>query len=101
MPFSCEATILHGQLRGEDLTFDSWVEESWCKFVKAGTVFARAHDSRGSCKLALTGSGHLSSKPALKTGDRISEGSVVAYFNADGESIPYGRPYCTITFESS
>ena len=101
MPFSCEAAILNGQLRGEALIFDSWVEESWSTFVHAGTIFALAHDSRGPCKLGLAGPGYLSSKPALKMGDRIIEGSVVAYFSADGESIPYGKAYCTITFEPS
>jgi hypothetical protein len=99
MPFSCKATILKGQLRGEDLIIDSWVDEVWFKYVKAGTIFAKAHDSKGPCVRRLTGPGYLSSKPTMKTGDRISEGSVVAHFSADGEAIPYGRPYCTIEFE--
>ena len=92
MPFSCEAVILPGQLRGEDLIFDAWMDDSWSKHVGAGTPFAKAHDSKGPCTLCVTGPGFLSSKPALKAGQRIGEGSIVAYFNADGEAIPYRKP---------
>jgi hypothetical protein len=101
MPFSCKAEILPEQLRGEVLIFDGWIEKSWHKYVAAGTPFARAHDSKGPCTLRLAGPGYLRAKPNWNPGDRISGGSIVAFFDADGEAIPYGHPYCQVEFESS
>ncbi len=100
MAFTCEAKILSGQLRDDSLVFDCWIEEAWSKYVVAGTAFAKAHDRQGNCVLNLTGPGFLTARPKLVAGDRISVGTLVAYFSADGEAIPYGRPYCTISYGS-
>ncbi len=101
MPFSCDATILSEQLREHPLFFDAWIDDAWDRFVDAGTPFATAHDSRGRCVLRLAGPGFLSTKPPLKHGDTIVAGTIVAYFNANGEDIPYGRPYCTLDYNYS
>jgi len=101
MPFSCKVEILPEQLRGEDLIFDGWVEQSWQKYVVAGTPFAHAHDSKGPCTLRLAGPGYLRAKPNWNPGDRIIAGSIIAFFDANGEDIPYGRPYCQVDFDFS
>lgn len=99
MPFSCEAKLEREQLRQDSIIFDGWIDSAWGKFVSEGTAFARCHDGSGSCVLLLNGPGYLSSKPRLKAGDRLTAGMVVAYFNADGESIPYGKPYCLVAYK--
>ena len=99
MPFSCEAKLEAGQLRDGAIIFDGWIDNVWGTFVPQGTAFARCHDENGPCSLLLTGPGLLSSKPNLKAGDHLVAGTIVAYFNADGESIPYGKPYCLVAYE--
>ncbi|HEV7301019.1 MAG TPA: hypothetical protein VGN72_16750 [Tepidisphaeraceae bacterium] len=99
MPFSCEAKLDASQLRDGAIVFDAWIDNVWSTFVPQGTAFARCHDGNGSCLLLLNGPGYLSSKPKLKVGDRLVAGTIVAYFNADGESIPYGKPYCLVAYE--
>lgn len=98
MPFACQAKIEPGQLRHAPLIFDHWIEEVWDRFVPTGTAFAVAHDIEGQCTINLNGPGFLSAKPSLEAGDPIQVGSIVAYFSADGESIPYGKPYCVINY---
>ncbi len=100
MPFSCNATILPEQIREQPLVFVAWIDDAWNRFVDAGTPFANARDSLGGCVLRLTGPGFLSTKPQLKPGDEIKDGTIVAYFNADGEDIPYDRPYCTLDYSA-
>mgnify|MGYP003676478769 CR=1 FL=1 len=98
MPFVCNAEILPDQLRESTLFFDAWLDDVWESYVPAGTAFAIAHDSRGSCELCLAGPGFLSTRPKLQPGDEIRIGTIVAYFSADGEDIPYGRPYCDLLY---
>jgi hypothetical protein len=99
MPFSCEAKLDAAQIRQDAIIFDGWIDDAWNKFVPPGTAFARCHDGNGPCLLLLNGAGYLSSKPKLKAGDRLVAGNTVAYFSADGESIPYGKPYCLVAYE--
>ena len=98
MPAICQAVILPGQIRHESLIFDRWIEESWKKYVTAGTALAMAHDDMGVCTIRLTGPGYLDAKPNLQPGDRIGVGTLMGQFLADGEDIPYGRPYCTLSY---
>jgi hypothetical protein len=100
MPFSCKAEIMADQIRQSPLIFDAWIDSAWDRYVDAGTAFANAHDSMGNCLLRLTGPGFLSSKPKISPGDEIRVGTIVAYFAADGEDIPYGRPYCTLDYNN-
>lgn len=100
MGFSCKAIIESGQIRVDPLIFDAWVDAAWDSYVQAGTTFAVAHDSQGKCELRLRGPGFLSTKPKLTHGDVITVGTIVAYFAADGEDIPYGRSYCDLVYET-
>lgn len=100
MPFSCKAEIIGDQIRERPLIFDAWIDSAWDRYVDAGTPFANAHDAHGDCLLRLTGPGFLSTKPHLRAGDEIAAGTIVAYFSADGEDIPYGRPYCTLDYNN-
>ena len=99
MPFSCVAKLERSQIRDGGIIFDGWIESVWNQLVPQGTAFARCHDAKGPCCLLLNGPGYLSSKPTLNVGDILVEGTIVAYFNADGESIPYGEPYCLVAYE--
>jgi len=101
MPFSCHAVITVEQIREQPLIFDAWIDDAWDRFVDAGTAFAYAYDSRGRCTLRLSGPGFLSTRPTIVHGDPIFPGTIVAYFNANGEDIPYGRPYCTLDYDAN
>ena len=100
MPFVCEARLEPTELRHGSITFDSWIEDAWDHYIEAGTAFATGHDVDGSCVLRLTGPGKLTAKPEIQSGEVIGAGIVVAYFAADGEDIPYGKPYCRVEYET-
>ncbi len=99
MPFICQAKVEASQLRHGSIVFDHWIEEPWEQFVPPGTAFARAHDFDGNCTIKLSCPGFLSTKPEIMTGDTIQAGMIIAYFNANGEDIPYGQPYCVIEYD--
>ena len=100
MPFTCKSVILDGQLRQAELVFDSWIDGVFTTYVPRGTAIAHAHDLLGPCVLRMAGPGVPSTKPKLVPGSIIATNTVVLYFSADGEHIPYGRPYCLLDYDT-
>lgn len=98
MPFTCKSVTLDGQLREPELIFDEWIDEVFTTYVPRGAAFANAHDSLGRCVLRMAGPGVPSTKPNLIPGSPITVGTIVLYFAADGEDIPYNRPYCDLDY---
>lgn len=90
MPFSIK---LH--LGAEKpVIFDCWLEDGFGRFIKEGTPFARAVSPDGSGVIVTSGPMFLSSRAPLVRGCSIDPGEYVASGAADGEDIPYGKPYC-------
>lgn len=119
MPFTYKVTIKGNDLRENAIVLDSWVYKSfwtrWSRFchknlmpgrvivyahdrLMPGQVFAYAHDKLGKIKLLANGEAYLLKKIA-KTGQKICPDDIIAEFGADGENIPYGKPYCTVEYQ--
>jgi hypothetical protein len=90
MPFSIKLNL------GADspITFEGWVENSFGRFVPKGSAFAKASGPSGPGFIVTNGPMFLSSGASLTIGSRLVPGEVIAFGSADGEDIPYGKPYC-------
>jgi hypothetical protein len=90
MPFSVKIDL------GSEtpIVFDGWIEDCFGKYVPKGTSFARASGPKGHGVIVTNGPVFLSTQVPLVAGDTLLPGSYVAYGSAEGEDIPYGKPYC-------
>ena len=98
MPFTYDVTLERNDLREDIILLDGWADDVWDSYVKEGQVFAYAHDSQGKIKLLTNGDAYLSTKIA-KVGQEIGPNDRIAVFAADGENIPYRRPYCILEYQ--
>jgi hypothetical protein len=89
MPFSIKIDI------GAEhpLSFEGWIEDAFGKYVPKGTAFSNASGPEGPGFIVTNGPMFLSTKAPLVLGATIAPGSYVAYGAAEGEEIPYGKPY--------
>jgi hypothetical protein len=90
MPFSIKLNL------GVDspITFEGWIEDGLGRYVPKGTAFAKASGPTGPGLIVTNGPMFLSSGAPLRIGSRVVPGEVIAYGAANGEDIPYGKPYC-------
>jgi hypothetical protein len=76
------------------VTFEKWLDGAFGQYLPKGTPFALAKDPNGSGSIVTNGPMVLSSKVDLVPGSILRSGDCVAYGAADGDEIPYGKPYC-------
>jgi hypothetical protein len=97
MPFSIKIDLGSEQ----SIVFEVWIEDCFGKYVPKGTGFARASGPDGPGVIVTNGPMFLSSHGSFVEGDTIAPGTYVAYGAADGEDIPYGKPYCVFVPDKS
>jgi len=90
MPFSIKLNLA----AESPITFDGWIESSFGKYVPKGTAFAKATGASGPGVIVTNGPMFLSSGAPLVVGSRVAPDEIVAYGAANGDDIPYGKPYC-------
>jgi hypothetical protein len=90
MPFSIKVNLGSGC----PVLFEGWLDDSFDKYVLKGTAFAKASDKTGPGFIVTNGPMVLSSKAPLAIGSKIDPGGIIATGAADGEDIPYGKPFC-------
>lgn len=100
MPFTCTFRLNNGAISDTDnITFISFVDAAFDRyqpeFVKIAKVTYNGSDAFvwSTCKC------FPSSKANLKNGDPINAETVIGYFSADGEEIPYHKPYAALRLE--
>jgi hypothetical protein len=90
MPFSIK---LH--LGAEHpVTFEGWMDGVFGKWVPTGTAFAKASLSGRKGFITTNGPMFLSTQAPLVLGAAVAPGAYIAAGAANGEDIPYGKPYC-------
>jgi hypothetical protein len=90
MPFSIKLHLGADQ----PVTFEGWLEEAFGKYVPQGTPFAKASSPNGPGSIVTNGPMVLYVKAPLELGSTVGPGEYIATGGADGEAIPYGKPYC-------
>jgi hypothetical protein len=76
------------------VTFEGWVEGAFGKWAPTGAGFTNARLSLHKGVIETNRPMFLSTKAPLVLGFAVAPGDRVAARAANGEDIPYGKPYC-------
>jgi hypothetical protein len=91
MPFSVKLNLG----AKHPVIFEGWIKSAFDQYVPKGTPFAKASSPNGPGLIVTNGPVIISAQEPLKAGTIIRPDAVIAYGFADGDEIPYGKPYCT------
>lgn len=100
MPFSCKFQLNNGALKEDDnLMFIEYVDASFGKFHREKVELAKVMVNGEVRFISSNCPCFVSSKGALKFGDAVNEETEIGFFSANGEDIPYGKPYAILQSE--
>jgi len=96
MAFTYEFTLGKGFPEGKQLFFNSWCDDVWGDVHTAPVKIAivKLGEKRGF--IMTNGPCMPMTKGNLKLGDEIAFSTVIGVAAADGENIPYDKPYCIL-----
>jgi len=98
MPFVCKYQLNNGAIRNDDqIVFKRYLDESFGKYHSEPVRIAEALLNDQAAFIYSNSPGLPSTNGDLIEGDVITPDTIIAYFAADGEDIPYHRPYATIS----
>ena len=98
MPFVCIYQLNNGAIGNDDkIVFKRYIDESFGKFHQEPIKIAEASLNDQAAFIYSSSPGFPSTKGNLIEGDIITPDTIIAYFAANGEDIPYHRPYATIS----
>jgi len=97
MPFSCTFQLNNGAIEQTDrVQFVAYIDSSFGKFQPEEVPIADVIFNGGSAQIFTTCDCFPSAKGQLVEGDMIDATTKIAFFAANGEDIPYNRPYAKI-----
>lgn len=98
MPFVCKFQLNNGAIDPIDkIFFLRFIDASFGKY-HSGPVAIAEVDFNGKRSHIFSNSPCFpSTKGNLNQGDEINSDTVIGYFSADGEDIPYSKPYAIIS----
>ena len=91
MPFSIKINL------GADgpIVFEEWIEESFGIYIPEGTAFARGTLSGKQGTIVTNGPMVIFEREPITKGTVLMPGEIIALGGADGDDIPYGKPFCS------
>lgn len=99
MPFTCIYQLNNGAINdGDEIIFKQYIDQSFGSYHAAPVKIAEVIVNGRMGFIYSNGPGVPSTKGSLAAGDLITPETKIAYFFADGEDIPYQRPYAVIQF---
>ncbi|MEO6852182.1 MAG: hypothetical protein ABI203_01725 [Mucilaginibacter sp.] len=97
MPFVCQYQLNNGAIESDDkIIFKRYLDESFGKYHEEPIKIAEALLNGKAAFVYSSSPGFPSTKGNLIEGDVITPDTIIGYFAANGEDIPYSRPYATI-----
>ncbi len=100
MPFICTYQLNNGAMSANDeVVFQRYVDGSFGAYHSHNVPIAEVLVNGLSGFIYSNGPGFPSTQGKLETGDTITPETKIAYFAANGEDIPYGRPYAVIRLD--
>lgn len=101
MSFSCKFQLNNGALKDSDkIIFDGFIDSAFGKFHHQKINIARINYNGRDAFISTNCPCFVSSKGKLEFGDNVDEETVIGHFAANGEDIPYGKPYALIIEKS-
>ena len=99
VPFKYNLTLGESIDPGTELVFQSWIDEVWTHYHKEKVAFAILKGHRGSGKAYTNGACALLEHAELKPDQVVRSDTLLGFAGADGESIPYGKPYSVFRYD--
>jgi len=100
MPFICVFQLNNGAIKETDeVIFVEFIEASFGNFYSLPIKIAKVTFNNIPSFIYSNCPCFPSSKGSVQKGDKLNAETKIGYFSADGEDIPYNRPYATIGFE--
>ena len=100
MPFACKFRLNNGALEEKDeVLFLEFIDDSFGSFHNESIQIAKVQFNGKQAYISSTCPCFPSSKnKLLEKGVKLNTSTVIGYFSANGEDIPYDKPYSKITF---
>ncbi|MFK7795118.1 MAG: hypothetical protein AB8B89_07215 [Gammaproteobacteria bacterium] len=99
MPFSYELTLGDSIPSNEKYIFKCWIEDAWDNYHNHAVAFAILEGPKGLGKVFTNGACQLLEHAKLQQGSMITATTIMGVVAADGESIPYGKPYAVFNYD--
>jgi hypothetical protein len=100
MAFICIFQLNNGAIKESDeVIFLEYIEDSFGKYHTAPIKIAKVIFNNKPAFIYSNSPSFPSSKGTIQSGDKLDSQTKIAYFAAEGEDIPYNRPYAIIGFE--
>jgi hypothetical protein len=97
MPFKCELRLNNGaKNENETILFTRFIDKFWGTYNKESVIFGKALVDNMKYHLITTSPSYLSERGNLIINDEVNSETILGYFNADGEDIPYDKPYANL-----
>ena len=102
MLFTCKFQLNNGAIRKTDeIIFVEFFNDSFEVFQDKSVKIASILFNRKPALIYSNCPCFVSSKGNLEKGDSINEETIIGYFSANGEDIPYNKPFAKIVFEEN
>ena len=99
MPIKYELSLGDSIDREAEYTFESWIDEVWDRYHERQVAFAVLRGPRGLGRVYTNGVCALLERSPIKPGSTVSQDTVLGTAAADGESVPYGKPYSVFRYD--
>jgi hypothetical protein len=97
MPFTCKFQLNNGAIKNTDIViFLEFIDSFFGTYQKGSVKIAKIIYNNEPAFLYSNSPAFLSSKGELKSGEILTDKTVIGYFSANGEDIPYDKPYAII-----
>ena len=100
MPFTCVFQLNNGAIKPSDeVIFLKYIDESFGRYHSEKIKIAEVLFNNIHAFILSNCPSFPSTKGDLSWGQKVTAETKIAYFAANGEDIPYNRPYAIISFE--
>jgi hypothetical protein len=81
---------------GDEVIFDEFIDSSFGKFHREKIEIANVKFNGQEAFIFTNCPCFVSGRGKLESGDLLNAETVIGYFSANGEDIPYGKPYAIL-----
>lgn len=100
MAFICKFQLNNGSIANTDIVmFVEYIDSSFGSFHKNPIKIAKVVYNDRPAFIYSTCPSFPSTKEKLVNGQLLTNQTIIGYFAAEGEDIPYDKPYAIIKFE--
>ena len=100
MPFVCIFQLNNGAIKNSDeVILQEFIDSSFDTYHELPVKIARVSVNGEPAYVYSNCPCYVSSKGDIPNGHKITEKTKLGYFSANGEDIPYNKPYAVIRME--